>query len=161
MNEYGINLDNKAVDELKGAIGGGGGSSSQVYAVAYFNLPEDPYNYPNYITFPCDDTSLETFDDLINYLFRKGFRNRYDIDPNKNLTSISLSATGEVQDFSISSGEVNSNSLFVNQIRVDAISETPYLVVEALSVDPVLIEGKNYASEDVKNFSITFIGDEE
>ena len=64
-----ILLTESAVNFLKDEIGGGQGGSQLYYVGLYCDIN----GYPSYITIQVDDANLETYNDVLSYLKRKGF----------------------------------------------------------------------------------------
>ncbi len=128
-----IKLDSKATNYLKDKLGGGGSGGSQIQYIDIYGSIND---YTMDVTIQVDDNTLETYEDLYNYLYNKGIRTN-------DATFISTFGTNS-----------NGDEIFI-AIASQSVS-TPFanehnLIVVNTSGNPIKII-------DDENFSITYLG---
>lgn len=137
MNKDEILLDSSAVELLKEAVGGGGQGGSQQYATAYMHTN----GYLSSFTFVCEDPNIETFRDLVQYLYDRGFKYYDNVSCNSYLP---CSGDYDIDGFILAGG-----------LSGDIYEDT-YLLRVATT------EGVKEVEEDeFLDFSITYLGQEQ
>ena len=125
------------LEEIAEEYSGGGAGGSAKYAHLYISND----SYPTHITFQCDDASVATYEDLVNYLNDKGFVSTPD-----NSVCIALPASGQHR----FSGESTQPVIGLTIAADYGTEDYSLYILDGENLVPVASEG---------TFEITFLGE--